>query len=153
MDAFVTKISNFLSVVILANWKLSIRIINQNLFATTATISFTMRDSAWTFTQFQIVRLFNTKNFCHIINCKSNVSWAHKVSSYHFFTTIWTFHAALPPINIDLQGTIPCPLHHNYYVFASTNLNWTKSLRDGLPRLWRSFLLLNKKAVETKSYK
>ena len=35
----------------------------------------------------------------------------------------WTFHAALPPINIDLQGTIPCPLHHNYYVFASTNLN------------------------------
>ena len=22
----------------------------------------------------------------------------------------------------DLQGTIPCPLHHNYYVFASTNL-------------------------------
>ena len=29
-----------------ANWNLSIRIINQNLFATTATISFTMRDSA-----------------------------------------------------------------------------------------------------------
>ena len=29
-----------------ANWKLSICIINQNLFATTATISFTMRDSA-----------------------------------------------------------------------------------------------------------
>ena len=46
MDAFVTKISNFLSVVILANWNLSIRIINQNLFATTATISFTMMDSA-----------------------------------------------------------------------------------------------------------
>ena len=23
----------------------------------------------------------------------------------------------------NLQGTIPCPLHHNYYVFASTNLN------------------------------
>ena len=30
----------------LTNWNLSIRIINQNLFATTATISFTMRDSA-----------------------------------------------------------------------------------------------------------
>ena len=29
-----------------ANLNLSIRIINQNLFATTATISFTMRDSA-----------------------------------------------------------------------------------------------------------
>jgi len=40
---------------------LSICIINQNLFATTATISFAMRDSCWTFTQFQIVRFFYTK--------------------------------------------------------------------------------------------
>ena len=40
---------------------LSIFIINQNLLTTTTTISFTMRDSCWTFTQFQIVRFFNTK--------------------------------------------------------------------------------------------
>ena len=41
---------------------LSIFIINQNLLTTTTTISFTMRDSFWPFTQFQIVRFFNTKN-------------------------------------------------------------------------------------------
>lgn len=33
MDAFVTKISNFLSVVILANWKLSINFLNFPLFS------------------------------------------------------------------------------------------------------------------------
>ena len=36
----------FVFLVSSANLNLSIRIINQNLFATTATISFTMRDSA-----------------------------------------------------------------------------------------------------------
>ena len=45
------------------DWKLSICIINQNLFTTTTTISFTMRDSSWTFTQFQIVRFFVWKTF------------------------------------------------------------------------------------------
>ena len=53
------------------------------------------------------------------IEIAANERAVNEKSQYCFFVCT-TFDSFLN----DLQGTIPCPLHHNYYVFASTNLNW-----------------------------
>ena len=52
------------------------------------------------------------------IEIDANERAVNEKSQYCFFVCT-TFDSFLN----DLQGTIPCPLHHNYYVFTSTNLN------------------------------
>ena len=42
-------------------------------------------------------------------------------------------------------------VHWNFDNSANKNDDWTKSLRDGLRRLWRSFLFNLKKVVDNES--
>ena len=58
------------------------------------------------------------------------------------------FPKLLEPFWSHLNSSTSTSICLSFYCNNSyENWKWTKSLRDGLPRLWRSFLLFRKKAV------
>ena len=77
------------------------------------------------------------------IEIDANERAVNEKSQYCFFVCT-TFDSFLN----DLQGTIPCPLHHNYYVFASTNLKLLITVSEQRSVLRRPFhrFLRNRKS-------